>query len=150
MPTRLKNPIVVNYTPSSANQKYKVAPVSANGTSAIRKLLRIATASAKKERREDEAGESGLNKPDDPTCQQQRSDNGSGGTEKAPLLGGEKRDAKTDHHQGDTECRTGREGGFEGDDPATTATAPNDISTLIASDRVSRVAVPEAAQPPTG
>jgi hypothetical protein len=43
---------------------------------------------------------------------------GGGGTEKAPLLRGEERDAKTDHHQGDTKCRTGREGGFEGDNPS--------------------------------
>jgi len=33
------------------------------------------------------------------------------------LLGGEERDAKTKYHEGDTKCRTGREGGFEGDDP---------------------------------
>src|SRR6516162_4608785 len=34
------------------------------------------------------------------------------------------------------------EGRFEGDDPATTATTPNDISTFIASDPVSRPARP--------
>ena len=33
------------------------------------------------------------------------------------MLGGEERDAKTDRHQGDTKCRTGRERGVEGDDP---------------------------------
>jgi hypothetical protein len=33
------------------------------------------------------------------------------------LLGGEERDAKADRHQGDTYRRTGREGGFESDDP---------------------------------
>ena len=70
-----------------------------------------------KERREDEPDEFGLSKPDDPACQQQRADDGSGGTEKAPLLSGVERDPKADRHQGDTEGRTGREGRFEGDDP---------------------------------
>jgi len=65
----------------------------------MRKLLRIATASTKKkERREDEPGEIGLSQPDDPACQQQCADDGSGGTEKAPLLRGDERDAKTDRH----------------------------------------------------
>ena len=84
----------------------------------MRKLLRIATASTKKkERREDEPGEIGLSQPDDPACQQQCADDGSGGTEKAPLLSGEESDAKTHRHKGDAKCRTGRKGGFEGDDP---------------------------------
>src|SRR5262249_26998466 len=48
-----------------------------------------------KECREDEAEETGLSKPDDPPCQQQRTDDRSGGTEKTPLLRGEERDAKT-------------------------------------------------------
>jgi hypothetical protein len=92
------------------------APASANGTSAIKKLLRIATARAKKRSAEKASpGEIGLSKPNDPACQQRRADDGNGGTEKAPLLGGEDRDAKADRHQGDTKCRTGREGGFEGD-----------------------------------
>jgi hypothetical protein len=59
----------------------------------------------------------GFSKPDDPACQQQRTDDGSGGTEKAPLLPDEERDAKTDRHQGDTQRRAGREGGLEADDP---------------------------------
>ena len=33
------------------------------------------------------------------------------------MLGGEERDGKADRHQGDTQRRPGREGGFEGDDP---------------------------------
>ena len=59
---------------------------------------------------------------------------------KAPLLGGEERDAKTDHHQGDTKCRPSREGGFEGDDPGYHRNRAKRHQQLIASDPVSRLA----------
>jgi hypothetical protein len=69
------------------------------------------------EGREDKPLEIGLDKPDDPACQQQRADDGGGGSEKAPLLGGKERDGKADPRQDDAQRRAGREGRFEGDDP---------------------------------